>query len=274
MSCVGIVFVGYLLLNLWMIIGYALSLPFTLPDLMAGQQPPLEPHGFDQHAVLYGVPATAAAAVMAVAGRGRPCPWWMFLLRTGLLLALASAATAWAGGQYGPLDGSTTRLLAQSGAAAVVAFLSYRVVLRNSPASAVPGRRRPAPGEIWHAVVPFRDSEGSKQRYCVVVGTRADHVEVLKITSKNKDHRADHIRMPNDGWDLTSGLDHWVEIGLPPLRVPYADFTNPRPKGRCPKPVWRQLQAHHPAPVRPANHVNPRGPAAPTLWARITQYLG
>src|ERR1044072_7048161 len=97
MSCVGIAFVGYLLLNLWMIIGYALSLPFTLPDLMAAQQPPLEAHGFEEHAVLYGVPGAGAAAVMAVAGRRRPCPRWMFLIRTRLLLALASAATAWAG---------------------------------------------------------------------------------------------------------------------------------------------------------------------------------
>lgn len=279
-SCVGMAFMGYLLLHLWVIVGYALSLPFTLPDLMAAQKPPLEPHGFSQHAVLYGIPVVAAAAVTAVAGRGRPCPRWMFLTRTGLLLVLAWAATAWAGSRVDSLDGSaqaalgdgSARAVAQSGAATVVAVVCYCVVRRigrgarpvhrpriihrprieHGPridhGAPKRERRRPAPGEIWHAEVPFRDNDGSKTRYCVIVGNRAGHAEVLKITSKDKDHRSDHIRMPNDGWDFSSGLDHWVEIGLPPLKVPYADFTEVRPKGHCPAAVWRRLQEAQRAP--------------------------
>ncbi|WP_215455353.1 hypothetical protein [Streptomyces sp. ATCC 21386] len=114
------------------------------------------------------------------------------------------------------------------------------------------GRRRPAPGEIWHASVPFRESAGEKPHYCVVMRPRLRHVEVLQITSQDKDHRADFVRIPNDGWDSSSGKAHWVEIGLPPRLVPYENFTRTRPKGRCPKPTWRQLRAGRPAtgPVR------------------------
>ncbi|MGW0711827.1 hypothetical protein ACWD4G_38730 [Streptomyces sp. NPDC002643] len=99
---------------------------------------------------------------------------------------------------------------------------------------------------MWHARVPYRETQGGKERYCVVLSTRLRHAEVLKITSQNKDSRSDHIRIPNDGWDLTSGKPHWVEIGLPPLIVPYADFTDLRPKGRCPRPTWRQLRSRRP----------------------------
>ncbi|MDQ0761803.1 hypothetical protein [Streptomyces canus] len=263
-SCLGIAVKVYLQLNLWVLVGYALALPATVPDLMAAQKPPQEVHGLDQYAVLYGIPVVAATAVTAFTCRTRPCPPWVFLARTAAVVALSQAAVAWAGARFDSPDWSS-RSLAQSGAAGLAALLCHRAARWWEDGGLNGGRRRPAAGEIWHALVPFRASDGELPHYCVVMRPRLRHVEVLQITSQNKDDRADHIRIPNDGWDFTSGKAHWVEIGLLPRRVPYEKFTGARPKGRCPKPTWKQLRDRRPAPM-------PSG--SPSVWSRITQRLG
>ncbi|MFD5639498.1 hypothetical protein ACFWJM_35905 [Streptomyces sp. NPDC127077] len=247
-SCLGVAVKGYLLLNLWTAVGYALALPVTLPDLMASQDPPLHVQGPVQYAVLYGVPVVAAAGVALFASRRGSVARWIVVVRAAAVLVLGQIAAHWAAARFDAPEWSA-RAMAQCGAAGLTAYLCLVAVRRWDNRGLPSGSRRPGPGEIWHAVVPFRDNEGSKERYCVVMGSRPHYAEVLKITSQNKDHRDDHIRMPNEGWDLTSGKDHWVEIGLQPLRVPYQDFTDGRPKGRCPRSVWRRLRAESPAPA-------------------------
>jgi hypothetical protein len=259
------VVIAYVLLfQLWLTIGYALAVPVTAVDLMRSQTPPVKPQGFLEHAALYGIPVAAAVLVIAVAGRTRPFLWWVFLARTTSLLVFAWMAVAWAESRVESAEWSN-RAFAECLAAGAVAFVHHRAVLWWDKGGLAQGRRRPAPGEVWYAWVPFRDTDETREHYCVIMGTRLRYVEVLQITSKNKDHRPDHIRIPNHGWDESSGKDHWIEIGLAPRRVPYENFTGNRPKGRCPKATWRELQARRPAPD-PSSR--------PALWNRITQFRG
>ncbi|MET7987639.1 MULTISPECIES: hypothetical protein [unclassified Streptomyces] len=262
-SCLGVAVKGYLLLNLWITVGYTLALPVTLPDLMASQKPPLHVQGPVQYTVLYGIPVVAAAGVALFANRRRRRPRWVFLARAAAVLVLGQIAAHWAAVRFDAPEWSA-RAMAQCGAAGLTAYLCLLAVRLWDNGGLNSGKRRPGPGEIWHAVVPFRDTDGRKERYCVVMSNRRHHAEVLKITSQNKDRRDDHIRMPGDGWDFT-GKDHWVEIGLQPLKVPYQDFTDGRPKGRCPRPVWRRLRDGRPVAT---------GSGTPTAWSRVMQYLG
>ncbi|MCB5169817.1 hypothetical protein LG634_34080 [Streptomyces bambusae] len=106
-------------------------------------------------------------------------------------------------------------------------------------------RIQPRPAEVWLAMVPLRDDPTETlKHYCVIVEAYDSYATVVQITSKDKDHRGDHIRMPNDGWDRT-GTPHWLEIGPPPREVPYANFLTRRPQGRCPKVTWREIARQH-----------------------------
>ncbi len=263
-SCLGMAVKGYLLVIMWAAVGSTLALPVTVVDLMASQEPPLQLRGFGQHALVYGAPVAVAAGVAGFMGRMRRGSWRVLLARTAVVLALSQAAVLWAEARFDSPD-VNSRAFAQGGAAGLTAFLCHRAVRWWGNGGLNGGRRRPAAGEIWHALVPFRESATERPHYCVVMKPGLRHVEVLQITSQDKDSRDDHIRIPNIGWDFTSDKDHWVEIGLPPRRVAYGKFTDPRPKGPCPQDVWRQLRERRPAPV---------AAGSPTVWTRITQYLG
>ncbi|MGW1786212.1 hypothetical protein ACWCQQ_45170 [Streptomyces sp. NPDC002143] len=263
-SCLAVAVKGYLLLIMWSFVGSALALPVTVVDLMASQDPPLQLRGFGQHAVVYSAPVVAAAGVAAYMSRTRRGPWRDFLVRTVVVLVLSEVAVLWAGARFDSPDWNS-RVLAPGAAAGLTAFLCRRAMRWWENGGLNAGRRRPAAGEIWHAVVPFRESEGELPHYCLVMRAGFRHVEVLQITSQDKDSRDDHIRIANDGWDFNSGKDHWVETGLPPRRVPYEKFTKDRPQGPCPKQAWRQLRA---------SRLTPVASGSPTLWTRITQYLG
>ena len=63
-----------------------------------------------------------------------------------------------------------------------------------------PRTTAPAPGQVWFADVPFDEGEGSKVRPCLVMRTFAHHAEVLKITSVDKSHRREYVRMPVASW--------------------------------------------------------------------------
>ncbi|WP_053689184.1 hypothetical protein [Streptomyces sp. WM6372] len=131
-------------------------------------------------------------------------------------------------------------------------------------------RARPRPGEVWLAMVPLREDPGQQLRhYCVVLETGSGTARVAQITSKDKDGRRDHIRIPNHGWDEYSGRSHWVEIGREPRVVPYRGFLKSRPQGRCPDAVWSELQARRPAAV-------PAAPASgtPLLKRILRTYRG
>ncbi|MGW3917325.1 hypothetical protein ACWEBX_38475, partial [Streptomyces sp. NPDC005070] len=180
-SCLGMAVKGYVLLNLWMIVGYALALPVTLPDLMASQDPGLHVRGPVQYAVVYGVPVVAAAGVALFASRRGSVARWVVLARAAVVLVLGQIAVHGAAARFDAPEWSA-RAMAQCGAAGLTAYLCLVVVRRWDNGGLASGSRRPGPGEIWHAAVPFRDTVGGKERYCVVMGNRRHYAEVLKIT--------------------------------------------------------------------------------------------
>lgn len=57
-------------------------------------------------------------------------------------------------------------------------------------------KRRPQPGEIWWADVPFEDGPGSKDLPCLVLTVHGRHAVVAKITSRYHDERAGVIPLP------------------------------------------------------------------------------
>ncbi|MGW7368612.1 type II toxin-antitoxin system PemK/MazF family toxin [Streptomyces sp. NPDC054841] len=63
------------------------------------------------------------------------------------------------------------------------------------PAPAGP-KRRPQPGEIWWAHVPYEDGPGSKDRPCLVLRVHGGAARVAKITSKYHDARPGVIPLP------------------------------------------------------------------------------
>ncbi|MGW3628014.1 type II toxin-antitoxin system PemK/MazF family toxin [Streptomyces sp. NPDC000880] len=57
-------------------------------------------------------------------------------------------------------------------------------------------KRRPRPGEIWWAEVPYEDGPGSKDRPCLVLSVRGGTAQVAKITSKYHDESQGVISLP------------------------------------------------------------------------------
>ncbi|WP_328787756.1 MULTISPECIES: hypothetical protein [unclassified Streptomyces] len=246
-SCGGIGCLG-LLLVLFVLptVGYLLAVPVALPDLLAEQSPPQQLQGFGQYLIVYAIPAVVALLLALFASRRRTGARWLVPARAAALLALVAAALWWTQSKVGEYPVWNVRATAESMAAGLVA-LAFVVAVRRWDASRGDTRtavrtHRPAPGEIWLAMVPLREDPARQLRhYCVVLAVHPGHAEVAQITTKDKDGRTDHIRMPNDGWDRASGRAHWVEFGRPPRRVEYGMFLKSRPQGRCPAPVWRQL---------------------------------
>ncbi|MCX5193259.1 type II toxin-antitoxin system PemK/MazF family toxin [Streptomyces sp. NBC_00249] len=242
-SCAGLGCLGYLLLNALLITGMLLAAPVVLPDLMAGQTPPVRVEGAGQWAVLYGIPVVAALGVAAVAGRRQRFVLWLLLVRAAALLAAVAVVVPWTRSAVAGDGAGNVRLFAGSGTAAVVVLAAYGAIRWWDDRRGA----RPRAGEIWLAMVPLREDPSQELRhYCVVLATRPGHAEVAQITSKDKDGRRDHLRIPNDGWDEVSGRSHWVEAGREPRAVRYRSFLRPRPQGRCPREVWAQLQERRP----------------------------
>ncbi|MFJ3161128.1 hypothetical protein [Streptomyces kanasensis] len=223
-GCLPVLAVGFL--------GTLLVCPVTVPDLMAAQTPPQQPSP-GESALLAAVSVLTALAVVWSAGRRRPGRGPALFLLTVLLLLMCAAVTLWVRGRVGT-DGWTLGATLESLAAGVTALL-LRAALRRGE------RGRPLAGEVWLAMVPFREDDRRARHYCVVVARRRGYAEVLQITSQNKEGRRDHVWMPNAGWDPTSGKEHWVETGVP-RRVPYEDFLKARPQGPCPGTTWRVLR--------------------------------
>ncbi len=229
-SCAGIGCAGYLLLNTVGLVGCLLALPVLLPDMMSEQTPPLKPHGTGEWAVLYGIPVLVASAVVAIAGRAGRFVWWLFLARVAVMLAAVAGAVLYTESRVSGLPWNVRCSMEglAAGLAALVVHLGVRWWDKQRGA-------RPLPGEVWLAMVPLREDPKQQLRhYCVVLGTGSGGARVAQITSKDKDGRRDHIRIPNDGWDEVSGRPHWVEIGREPRVVPYREFLKTRPQGRCP----------------------------------------
>ncbi|MFD7631552.1 hypothetical protein ACFV7Q_37025 [Streptomyces sp. NPDC059851] len=270
-SCAGTGYAGYLLLGVVGLGGCLLALPVLLPDLLAERTPPLKVEGADQWAVVHAVPVVVACVLTAVAGRGGRFVCWLFLLRTALLLAAAVGAALYVEGLVAGRPWSV-RAPVEGLVAGLVALVTHLLVRRWDERRGA----RPFPGEVWLAMVPLReDPERQLRHYCVVLETGSGGARVAQITSKDKDGRRDHIRIPNTGWDEVSGRPHWVEIGRQPRVVPYRRFLKSRPQGRCPDAVWAQLQSRRPAaPARPAGTGSPQWTASRLLRGVLARYRG
>ncbi|WP_344329799.1 hypothetical protein, partial [Kitasatospora putterlickiae] len=267
------------------LLGYPLAVPVVIPALMRAQTPPQHTTP-GQVAVLVGIAYAVALLVDWLAGRHRrPVARWVVPARAAVLTAACSLVAHLVGAYLVPgVFGADQDPAAANGYAlqclvvGVFAWL-WRVGVRSwagdlverprprrtAPTSSRGGTTtatRPAAGEVWVAMVPFRDRAEAARHYCVVVGARAGYAEVLQITSKDKDHRADFIRMENEGWDRT-GKPSWVEIGMTPRRVPYESFLSDHPQGPCPPRIWQEIQRRQAAlgaarPPRPPRPPRPR----------------
>ncbi|WP_431683426.1 hypothetical protein [Kitasatospora sp. KL5] len=255
-----------LLLPGWFIAGYFLALPAVLPAVMDSS--PEKPHQglhASQLAVLWAISAlTALLLAWMAGGRGRPKPV-VLLVHTAVIGAAAAAAVVGASmaaerlaadpslGDAATRDAARAMLIGvlgtvAAGIAAAVAFYVLRGWGRRTGYFTAPVRprttpaagRRPAPGEVWLAHVPLREDRSRVLRhYCVILQNHDGHASVLQITSQPKDHRRDHIRIPNDGWDQTSGKAHWLELVR--REVPYGQFRTARPQGMCPPATWHEI---------------------------------
>lgn len=256
----------------WVALSYVLLLPVTLPALLAAQQHGPRTTTPAQDAGLWTASALVALALAwAAQGRRRPSPPAL-LLHTALLSGAAGLAV-WAAMRANrsiaaylrthPAQGTATptelpwsfTATLETVAAAVAMMITFHAVRRWSRRDEPPLRvvipgprpdserdaRRPQAGEIWLADVPLREDDSQTlQHYCVVVRNHASHAEVMQITSKDKTGRRDFIPIPNDGWDYTE-REHWLEVTLPPRRVPYDGFLKSSPQGYCPEETWQSI---------------------------------
>ncbi|WP_307858230.1 type II toxin-antitoxin system PemK/MazF family toxin [Cellulomonas fulva] len=78
------------------------------------------------------------------------------------------------------------------------------------------GGPRPRRGEIWFAMVPFKDGRAAKDRPVLVLGRDGRKVVVARFTSQDRDRRRDHVRVPDGipGLSRTS----WIELRPRSLR--------------------------------------------------------
>ncbi|WP_406735280.1 type II toxin-antitoxin system PemK/MazF family toxin [Streptomyces sp. NBC_01108] len=118
--------------------------------------------------------------------------WWWIAFAVVVLLALV-ASVADGRGRGGQRPGGR-----RGGSAG--ARSGGRPGGRTRP-PAGPGRepgpeRRPRPGEIWWAEVPYEDGPGTKDRPCLVLSVRGDSALVAKITSKHHEERPGVIALP------------------------------------------------------------------------------
>ncbi|MED7947998.1 hypothetical protein PUR56_04105 [Streptomyces sp. BE303] len=261
---------AFFMLIFFTVLGYLLALPVLIPAVMKGQTPPLHATPA-QVAILAGISYAVALLLDWQAGRRRRVEPWVVPVRAAALTGLAALVAHLVGAYLAP---QVFGVRDQAGANAsalqcvVVGAIAWAWRLRvrswaGGPPerSWTPPRRtdsrtrtvaRPAAGEVWVAMVPFRDRAEAARHYCVILQAQQGYAEVLQITSKDKDHRDDYIRMENEGWDRT-GKPSWVEVGMVPRRVPYESFLSDHPQGPCPPRIWREIQRRQSAlgPGRP-----------------------
>lgn len=71
-------------------------------------------------------------------------------------------------------------------------------------------------GQVWFAMVPFRDGTGAKDRPVVVLSVGRRTCEVARMTSQDRSARRDHARVP----EVLPGLDapSWADLRPVTLR--------------------------------------------------------
>ncbi|CAM5229631.1 type II toxin-antitoxin system PemK/MazF family toxin [Streptomyces fumanus] len=98
---------------------------------------------------------------------------------------------------------------------------------------------RPRPAEIWWANVPYEDTEGAKDRPCLVVAVRGRRVTVVKITSRYRDGRSGVIPLPPGSVGDARGRASFLETEE--LReVPVREFR--RRVGVVDPVLWDQVR--------------------------------
>lgn len=99
--------------------------------------------------------------------------------------------------------------------------------------------RRPQPGEIWWADVPFEDGPGSKDRPCLVLSVHGGAARVAKISSRYHDERPGVIPLPPGTVGDAHGRPSFLETDeLRDVRV--RDFR--RRVGVVDPLLWDQLR--------------------------------
>jgi hypothetical protein len=127
----------------------------------------------------------------------------------------------------------------------------------------------PQPGEIWWAAVPFRETEGEKVRPCLVLRGDGQNFDVLKITSKDKSQRHDHVQIPTHAWDRRATTNSFLDLSAS-FQLRRQDFHNYA--GPIDAATWhRVLQVH---PVGTVAVANPGPGSVPRLAGRALTALG
>ncbi|WP_156726666.1 type II toxin-antitoxin system PemK/MazF family toxin [Streptomyces apocyni] len=100
-------------------------------------------------------------------------------------------------------------------------------------------KRRPRPGEIWWADVPYEDGPGSKDRPCLVLSVRGREARIAKITTRFHNERAGVIPLPPGAVGDTRGRASFLETDE--LRqVPLWEFR--RRVGTVDPILWDQVR--------------------------------
>ncbi|MGQ4387892.1 type II toxin-antitoxin system PemK/MazF family toxin [Streptomyces sp. SAS_270] len=141
--------------------------------------------------------------------------WWLALAAVVLLALVATLIDGW--GRRGRRPSGRTR----------------------PPGGPRQRAASPQPAEIWWANVPYEDGPGAKDRPCLVLTVRGDHVTVAKITSKYHDERAGVIPLPPGAVGDAQGRASFLETDE--LRdVPRWDFR--RRVGVVDPVLWDQIR--------------------------------
>lgn len=94
----------------------------------------------------------------------------------------------------------------------VLALGAVVLLLRLLSRAGLPTARR---GEVWFAMVPFRDGTGAKDRPVVVLGTAGRRCTVVRLTSQDQDGRPGYARSP----EALPGLSARGWVDLEPMEL-------------------------------------------------------
>ncbi|WP_374983003.1 type II toxin-antitoxin system PemK/MazF family toxin [Streptomyces fradiae] len=135
--------------------------------------------------------------------------WWPALVAVVVVALVAAVADGW--GRSGRRRGG-----GPAGGGPAGRGPGGRTRPPGRPSGRRPGAapaRRPEPGEIWWADVPFEDGPGSKDRPCLVLAVRGDAALVAKITSRYREERAGVIVLPPGSVGDARGRPSFLETG-------------------------------------------------------------
>lgn len=90
--------------------------------------------------------------------------------------------------------------------------------------------------------MPFEDGTGSKVRPCLVLRTRRSVVEVLKITSRDRSDRSDHVEIPTRAWDSKADHNSFLDL-TDPIKVRLTAFS--RKAGDLDGGTWSKIRMMH-----------------------------